>query len=89
MIRLFVRHSVNDYDRWRKVYDDFNAERAGMNVTDHAVYQEVDDPNDLTVTHDFSTVEAARTFVGSARLKEVMEAAGVAGPPSLWFTNPA
>jgi hypothetical protein len=89
MVRLFVRHSVNDYAKWRKVYDDFDAERAGMGVTVHAVYQGVDDPNDVTVIHDFATLEAARAFVRSARIKEIMEAAGVAGPPSIWFTNPA
>ncbi|MGD9711485.1 MAG: cyclase [Thermomicrobiales bacterium] len=88
MIRLFVRHTVNDYARWRRVYDDFNAEWAVMRFTNYAVHQEVGDPNGVTVTHDSLSMEAARTFVESAR-KEIMEAAGVAGPLSLWFTNPA
>jgi hypothetical protein len=24
MVRLFVRHKVTDYAKWRKVYDDFD-----------------------------------------------------------------
>ena len=88
MVRLFVRHPV-DYATWKQAYDDFDSERAGFGVTGHAVFQEVDHPNDITITHDFSTIEEARVFVGSPRLKEVMDAAGVAGEPDIWFTSPA
>ncbi len=31
--------------------------------------------------------DAAKAFAGSARLKEVMEAAGVVGAPDIWFAN--
>ncbi len=51
------------------------------------MFQSVDDPNDVSATHDFATIEEARAFVDSPRLKEVMEAAGVAGPPEIWFTT--
>ena len=27
MVRLFVRHGVADYEAWRKVYDEFDAQR--------------------------------------------------------------
>jgi hypothetical protein len=33
MVRLFVRHTVSDYQAWRKVYDEFDAERRPMGVT--------------------------------------------------------
>ena len=87
MVRMFVRHKVNDYAVWRKAYDDFDGERSGMGVKGHAVFQTVDDPNDVTVWHDFETKETADSFVGSDRLKEVMEAGGVASAPDILFTN--
>src|SRR5262245_54379312 len=49
MVRLFIRHAVTDYKAWRKVYDDFDAERRSMGVVGDAVYRAVDDPNDVTV----------------------------------------
>lgn len=88
MIRMFVRHPVTDYDKWRKAYDDFDAERTTVGCSGNAVYTAVDNKNDITVTHDFDSTEAAETFMSSARLKEVMEGAGVAGPPTIWFTSP-
>jgi quinol monooxygenase YgiN len=89
MIRMFVRHSVNDYATWREHYDAFDEERQSMGVTGHTVYQSVDDPNDVTVSHDFTTREAAETFSSSPRLREVMQKAGVAGTPDIWFVTEA
>ena len=89
MVRMFARHPVKDYATWRKAYDDFDSERPAYGVKGDAVYQATDDPNDVTVWHDFETIEAAQAFAGSDRLKEVMQGAGVAGPPTIWFTTEA
>lgn len=89
MIRLFVRHPVSDFSQWKQAYDDFDDERGGMGVKAHAVFQAVDDANDVTIWHDFEDLESAQGFLGSARLKEVMGAAGVMGEPSIWFTRGA
>ncbi len=87
MATLFVRHPVTDYAKWRKAYDDFYAERQTMGVTSHGVYQLDGNPNDVTVYHEFGSVEAAKAFAANPRLKEVMAAAGVQGAPTVWITN--
>ena len=89
MATLFVRHTVADYEKWRKVYDDFDTERRSMGVTSDGVYQLDGDPNDVTVYHEFGTIEAAKTFSTSPRLKEAMAAAGVQGAPTVWITERA
>ncbi len=66
MIRMFVRHSVADFPRWKKAYDAFDAERKTMGVTGHAVYQTVGDPNEVTAWHDFQSEKAAHAFAESA-----------------------
>lgn len=38
MVRMFVRHKVNDYTVWRTAYDAFETERPGFGVTGHAVF---------------------------------------------------
>ena len=87
MIRMFVRHNVNDYDAWRKIYDDFD--RKSMGVKDSAVYRAADNPNDVTVWHDFDSLEAAQALAGSAELRDAMGRAGVASEPSIWFVSAA
>lgn len=86
MVRMFVRHPVQDFATWKQAYDDFDSERSSMGVRDHAVFQAAEDPNDVTVWHDFDDLAAARTFASSERLREVMTGAGVAGEPQIWFT---
>jgi quinol monooxygenase YgiN len=89
MAVLFVRHKVKDFGSWKAAYDEFDAERKTMGVTGHGVFQAEDNPNEVTIYHEFADVDAAKSFVGSARLKEVMESAGVEGAPEMWFTNKA
>ena len=87
MVRLYIRHRVADYDAWRNVYDDFAGQQQAGGVRAEAVYQSIDDPNDVTVWHDFDDAGAARAFVGSAELRDAMGTAGVQGEPELWFTQ--
>jgi hypothetical protein len=87
MATMFVRHTVADYAAWRRIFDGFAPTQEAMGVTDKAVYQEVDNPNDITVTHDFATLEDARAFAGSAELKAAMHDAGVTSAPTIWFTE--
>ena len=76
-VRIFVRHEVTDYAAWRKVYDAFNATRLKLGVIGQAVYTSIDNPNDVTVTHDFSSTDKATAFASSPDLKAAMERAGV------------
>jgi hypothetical protein len=86
MVRLFVRINVADYETWREVYDQFYGERVAMGVMGDAAFQLVDDPNDVTVWHDFETPEVATAFVSSDALRNVRQRAGVQGEPQFWFT---
>jgi len=87
MTTMFVRHTVSDYANWKKGYDAFDSKRKALGVTAQASYQSVTEPKDVTVTHTFGTIEAAKAFASSPELKEAMKSAGVVGEPSIWFTN--
>jgi hypothetical protein len=87
MVRMFVRHNVQDYEAWRKAYDELDQQRRSMGVTGDAVFQSIDDPNDVTAWHDFDTAEAARAFVASEEVRDAMQRAGVQAEPQLWFVG--
>jgi quinol monooxygenase YgiN len=86
---MFVRHTVSNYKDWRKHYDEFSATQKAKGVTAQAVYQAADNPNDITVTHEFANVQAAQAFANSDELKKAMHGSGVVGAPTVWFTNKA
>lgn len=89
MTRMFVRHPIEDYAKWRRVYDGFETERSSMGVKDATVYINVDNELEITVSHDFDSAGAAKAFAGSDKLREAMGEAGVAGPPEIWFVEQA
>jgi opacity protein-like surface antigen len=86
-VHMFVRHEVADYATWEKAYDGFRATQKKMGVVAQAVYQSVDNPNDVTVTHDFHSLEQAKAFAASPELKSAMEKSGVKGAPQIWYTT--
>jgi hypothetical protein len=87
MVRLFIRHNVEDYEAWRKGYDEFDEQRRSMGVSGDAVFQSIEDPNDVTAWHDFDTAEAAQAFVSSDELRNAMQDAGVQGEPQVWLVT--
>jgi len=86
-VRMYIRHEVTDYAAWRKIYDGFDATRQKLGVTAQSVHQSIDNPNDVTVTHDFGSADKAKTFAASPDLKAAMEKGGVKGTPEIWFTT--
>ena len=88
-VRLFVRHDVADFGAWKKGYDSFADTQKKMGVFNQAVYQSASNPNDVTVIHDFHSLDQAKAFVASADLKAAMEKLGVKGTPQMWFTSEA
>jgi len=85
--RLFVRHEVADYGAWRKAFDAFAPTQKKLGVTYSAVYQSADNTNDVTVIHDFRSVEKAKAFAASPELKAAMGKAGVKGAPQIWIAT--
>lgn len=90
MVYIHVRHSVEDYARWREGFDNHAPARQAGGATDEAyVMRNVDDPNEITVILGWSDLEKARAFTQSASLKEAMQKAGVTGPPEVRFLEAA
>ena len=85
MATLFLKHHVRDYGAWRKVYDTYGDFQKKSGITAATVYQGADDPNEVTVVHEFAALEAARAFIGDAGLKAAMAEAGAVGEPMFWI----
>jgi quinol monooxygenase YgiN len=84
---MFARHQVADYAAFRKGYENAGPMQKAGGVLAEAVYQSADDPTDITVTHEFATMDEAKAFAAKPELKQAMQEAGVVGPPTIWFTN--
>ncbi len=78
---LAINHDVEDYDRWKSVFDEFPPSAGGALF--HRINRRVDDPNNITVVAGFETLDAANAFAENPDLKDAMGRAGVTGPPRI------
>ena len=85
--RMIERHEVSNDATWRKAFDRFAPTHNKLRVMGKAVYPPVDGPNDVTVMHDFRSLEKAKAFAASAELKAAMDKAGEKGPPTVWYAT--
>jgi hypothetical protein len=83
MALLVIRHDVQDYDRFRAVYDSMSEAQRHWGVTAESVHQLVDAPNTVLIQHHFATVAQAQGFLTNRELGAAMQRAGVEGTPQV------
>ncbi len=69
MARVFIRHSVSDYDEWRSAFDADKPSRAIAGLTDIAVLRDTADPTSVWIV-----AEGER-----ATVEDMIES------PDIWF----
>jgi heme-degrading monooxygenase HmoA len=89
MVHVIVRHKVADYGRWKEAFDAHLGKRKAAGEVGHRVLLSVDDPHEVTLVLDWDSLERARSFAGSADLKQAMQGAGVVGDPDFRFLQDA
>lgn len=86
-VQMFVRHEVVDYDIWKKGYDDYADQQKSGGVYYQKVYRSIDNPAEVTVIHDFHSIDLAKAFANSDELKTLMKKIGAIGTPEIWFVQ--
>ena len=85
MSQFIVIHTVEDYEKWKKVFDEDASRRKSLGSKGGRLYRSADNPNEMTIVWDWESAEKARQFATSPDLREVMERAGVVGMPQVIF----
>ena len=87
MAHLMVHHKVEDFEKWKKVFDEHAAARAAAGCTGGELFQCANDPNDIVIRLSWDTAESAHAFTLSEETREVMAKAGVVGQPEILFLD--
>ena len=85
MATIFIKINVEDYEKWKRVYDRaavVRKERGGLTST---IYRDPKDPNVVIAIHQYKDWDSAMAWVNSSELRSAMAEAGVMGPPVAWF----
>jgi len=82
MYVIAINHAVDDYDKWKQVYDTYPPTTAG-GANFSRVNRGIDDPNQITVVAGFDSLDKLKSFASDPQLKDVMHRAGVHGEPRI------
>ena len=83
MAYYVVNHKVDDFDIWKKVYDEFEETRKHFGVKETFALQSVEDSKHVLVVGE-GDLEAINKFLTSEELKTGMKNAGIKGPPDVF-----
>ena len=87
MIKMYVRHQVADFKKWKPVYDAHDSVRKQFGCKKSEVFTNTQNPNEVLVTLDWDNKEQAIKFGQSPSLKEAEERGGVTSVPEVSFAE--
>lgn len=79
-----VSHKVENFNQFKKVYDDFEPTREKYGVTEKILLQASDDADNVLVVGE-GELDAIKKFVSCDELKEGMKKAGISSEPQLFI----
>ena len=77
MAFMVMNFEVDDYDTWKRMFDEDPVGRREAGATGHVVSRAVENPNETFVRVEFPSVEQAKTFRERLIASGVMERAGM------------
>ena len=86
---MMVRHAVEDYRKWRPVFDGDMGKQKAAGLTNPCVYRSADDGNAVLILWDAEDRQRASDFATAASLKLAMTHVGVVGTPDVSFQEAA
>jgi heme-degrading monooxygenase HmoA len=89
MSNMLVHHNVEDYSKWKPIFDEHSSFRAQMGSKGGRIFRSANDPNDLFILFEWDNLENAKKFTQSDNLKQTMQNAGVKGMPDIYFLEEA
>lgn len=85
MAKVLVKLTLNDFAKWRPMFEGMAHTRTAAGISNSRVYQNADEPNEVLVLSEVGDVAKARSFMSSGAVREEMQKAGMAGPPEVHF----
>jgi heme-degrading monooxygenase HmoA len=85
MIYLLVHHKVEEYEKWKVVYDEHEKTRKAAGSQGSRLLRNIEDHNEEVIITTWPDAEHARAFATSPDLREAMQRAGVQGMPEVLF----
>ena len=82
-----VRITIEDFAKWKPVFDEATTLRKAYGSKGVQVFRRVDKPNEVVLLAEYEDLERARQLFQSQEFREATKRAGVSGPPDVTFLD--
>jgi quinol monooxygenase YgiN len=80
MPHVLVHQRIEEFDRWKEVFDRLAPARAAASCRSTALFRNREDPHEVVVLFEFADLAQAREHMTSPELRVAWEVAGVTDP---------
>jgi heme-degrading monooxygenase HmoA len=87
MTYVLVIHNVEDYAKWKAVYDEHGTVRKAKGSKGSSVSRNADNPDQIVIITEWEDIEHAKNFAEAEDLKIAMQKAGVIGRPDIYYVE--
>lgn len=85
MEHVLIIHAVQDYESWKRVFDNAAAIRKEAGEQSYQVLRYENDPNKVVHFSKWESIAQAKAFFESPRLVEIRKQAGVEAPQFIYL----
>lgn len=85
MSYVLVRITVEDFEKWKAVFEQAGSLRQSYGSKGVRVFRSVDKPNEAVIVGEYEDLERARQLFQSEEFRAATQRAGVTGRPEVSF----
>ena len=85
METVLIIHEVEDYNAWKKIFDDAASLRKNAGELSFQVLKYQNEPNKIVHFSRWSSIESAKSFFESPELVAIRKKAGVKAPQFIYL----
>jgi hypothetical protein len=89
MATVILNHRVEDYKKWRPVFDADDRRRKDGGMTNEKVFRSADDPNNIYIIAELADVSILDKMMDDPDLAAKMKEGGVISKPTFTVLNQA
>jgi heme-degrading monooxygenase HmoA len=82
---ILIRHKVEDYGKYKTIFDQDAANRKASGSLGGQLFHNANNPNEVVFLCEWDDLEKAQQFSQSDDLREKMQQAGVSDHPDVYF----
>lgn len=85
MSYVLVRITVEDFEKWKTVFEQAASLRQSYGSKGVRIFRSVDTPNEAVIVGEYQDLERARQLFQSEEFRAAIQRAGVTGRPEVSF----